>query len=309
MNSDASGRRTASLRIGAGRSSYAQYASQPAPRVPRIASDRTRQSVGRIATVRRLIWGYWKKEGRHDLPWRQTHDPYCILVSEVMLQQTQVPRVIDKYKEFLRAFPTVRALARASQADVLRAWQGLGYNRRAKFLHEAAKQIVERHKGAIPRSFAELRALPGCGPYTASAVRVFAFDEPDVLLETNVRTVVIHHFFADADDVHDRDVEPIARALAAGQDPREWHAALFDYGVHLKATRGNAGRRSAHYVRQSRFEGSLRQVRGAVLKALAAGEPLAPLRERFAERFEPAVAALAREGLVTRRGRGWSLSH
>lgn len=261
-----------------------------------------------VAAFRRAVWSYWKKHGRHDLPWRHTHDPYCILVSEVMLQQTQVPRVIEKYQEFLRAFPTVEALAAAKLADVLRVWTGLGYNRRAKFLHEAAKAIVTRHGGTVPRETSELRALPGVGDYTASAVRVFAFNEPDVLLETNVRTAAIHHFFTDPQKIHDREIMVYAQKAAAGQDPRTWHSALFDYGVYLKASHGNASRKSAHYVRQSKFEGSLRQVRGAILKALSAGESLASLRERFGERFDPALAALVSEGLITKHGRGWRLA-
>jgi A/G-specific adenine glycosylase len=261
----------------------------------------------KVAVFRRAVWKYWKEHGRHELPWRKTVDPYRILVSEVMLQQTQVPRVIEKYKEFLRAFPNVRTLARADLSHVLRVWSGLGYNRRAKFLHEAARAIVMRHRGAVPRELSALRALPGFGPYTAAAVRVFAFNEPDVLLETNVRTAVIHHFFADADDIHDKQVAPIAAAAARGQDPRQWHSALFDYGVYLKATHGNASRKSAHYVRQSTFDGSLRQVRGAVLKTLAAGNPVSSLSARFGDRLEQALSSLATEGLIVRAGRGWRL--
>lgn len=261
-----------------------------------------------VAAFRRAVWKYWKENGRHELPWRKTTDPYRILVSEVMLQQTQVPRVIEKYKEFLHSFPNVRTLARSDLSHVLRVWSGLGYNRRAKFLHEAARAIVMHHTSVVPRALAELRALPGFGPYTAAAVRVFAFNEPDVLLETNVRTAVIHHFFADDSRISDKDVVPIAAAAAKGQDPRTWHSALFDYGVYLKATQGNAGRKSAQYVRQSKFDGSLRQVRGAILKALTAGEPLLPLQERFAERFKPALVSLEKEGLIAKQGKGWRLA-
>lgn len=260
-----------------------------------------------VAAFRRTVWKYWKEHGRHDLPWRQTHEPYHILVSEVMLQQTQVPRVIEKYKEFLREFPTVRALARASLSDVLRAWSGLGYNRRAKFLHEAGKEIMTRHDGAVPRTFPALRALPGIGDYTAKAVCVFAFNEPAVLLETNVRTAVIHHFFPDPQKIHDREILVYAEQAAVGQDPRQWHSALFDYGVYLKATHGNASRQSAHYTKQSKFDGSLRQVRGAVLKALAAGYPASSLAAAFGDRLELALSSLAKEGLIVRAGRGWRL--
>lgn len=260
-----------------------------------------------VAAFRRAVWKYWKENGRHELPWRQTQDPYRILVSEVMLQQTQVPRVIEKYKEFLRAFPSVRVLARAKLAQVLRVWSGLGYNRRAKFLHEAARAIVAHHGGKVPRDLAALRALPGFGPYTAAAVRVFAFNDSDVLVETNVRAAVIHHFFADSVKVHDREIVEYAEKAARGQDPRQWHSALFDYGVYLKTAHGNAGRKSAHYVRQSKFEGSVRQVRGAVLKALTAGESLSAVRTQFPDRYGQALEALRAEGIVRKKGSGWTL--
>ena len=149
----------------------------------------------KIKNFRQQVWNHYRKNGRTYLPWRRTTDPYKILVSEIMLQQTQVPRVIEKYEEFLKAFPNIRALSKAPLSDVLRLWNGMGYNRRAKFLREAAKIIVERHGGRVPRDAAALRKLPSIGPYTASAVRVFAFKEPDVLIETNIRAAFIHHFF------------------------------------------------------------------------------------------------------------------
>src|SRR3989344_4400093 len=123
-----------------------------------------------VGAFRREVWNYWKKNGRHDLAWRKTRDPYKILVSEVMLQQTQVPRVEGKYREFLKAFPNVPALAKAPLFDVLKVWSGLGYNRRAKFLHDAAKQVVEKYGGKIPRLYNELVELPGIGEYTAKAI-------------------------------------------------------------------------------------------------------------------------------------------
>ncbi len=141
------------------------------------------------------MWKYWKQNGRHELAWRKTTDSYRILVSEVMLQQTQVPRVIEKYEEFLKKFPYVRTLAKAPLAEVLKVWSGLGYNRRGKYLHDAAKEIVGKYGGRVPRDAAALRALPGIGDYTASAMRVFAFNEPDVLIETNIRAAFIHNFF------------------------------------------------------------------------------------------------------------------
>lgn len=270
--------------------------------------------AARVRLFRSLVVRLWEKEGRHDLPWRKTHDPYRILVSEVMLQQTQVDRVIPKYRSFVRAFPTVRSLSRAPLAAVLREWSGLGYNRRAKYLHEAARAVCERHRGALPRDYTALRTLPGVGDYTARAVRVFAFNEPDVLVETNVRTAVISHFFPGKRTVRDSDVTHVAQAAARGQDPRTWHSALFDYGARLKKSGVRTNARSAHYVKQSVFKGSLREVRGGLLRALAQGKPhtiaaLARTTSFAPERIREAVQGLAADGLIRAKGERWSIAH
>lgn len=275
-----------------------------------------------IAKFRRVVWNYWKRHGRHDLPWRRTKNPYRILFSEVMLQQTQVPRVSEKYEEFLKAFPSVRALAKVPLSDVLKVWSGMGYNRRAKFLRDAAKVIVGKHGGKVPRDFAALRALPGVGSYTASAVRVFAFNEPDVLIETNIRAAFIHRFFRKGvyetpfAKVSDTEILPIARKAAEGQDPKKWHWALMDYGAHIKKLYGNPTRRSAHYTRQSKFEGSLRQLRGAILRALSNGprseqqlndgftKPVIRNKKLLAKALE----GLARDGLIVKSAGGRSAS-
>ncbi|MBY0539310.1 A/G-specific adenine glycosylase [Patescibacteria group bacterium] len=187
-----------------------------------------------------------------------------------MLQQTQVDRVVPKYKNFLKKFPTLSALAKTPLSAVLKEWQGLGYNRRAKMLHETARAIAREYSGRFPTSKEALMKLPGIGPYTASAVRVFAFNEPEVLIETNVRSVFIHHFFTKKKKVHDASLLPlIKKTLPTSRQAREWYSALMDYGSHLKQTAGNASRRSAHHVRQKPFKGSNREVRGAILKLLA----------------------------------------
>jgi A/G-specific adenine glycosylase len=185
-----------------------------------------------------------------------------------MLQQTQVERVIPFYAEFTRRFPDIRALARAPLSEVLRAWQGLGYNRRAKMLHDAAKEIITKHKGKLPKEKSTLIALPGVGEYTASAVRVFAFNEPEILLETNIRTVYLHHFFPKKKKVHDRQILELT-GVPKGVSPREWHAALMDYGAYLKKTYPNPSRRSMHHAKQKPFKGSDREVRGAIIKLLS----------------------------------------
>src|SRR3989344_8895716 len=221
-----------------------------------------------LKSFRSTVWGYWKENGRHNLPWRKTTNPYRIMVSEVILQQTQVSRVSGKYRDFLEVFPTIRALAKAPLGVVLRVWSGLGYNRRGKYLHEAAKTIVTKHKGKIPGVYRELVELPGMGPYTASAVRLFAFNEPDVLIETNIRSTFIHHFFPTKREVTDKQLIPFVTQAAKGQNPRTWHWALMDYGAYLKRSGVRNNHRSTHYTKQSKFEGSLRQVRSAILRDL-----------------------------------------
>lgn len=255
------------------------------------------------SSFKRAVWNHYRKSGRHALPWRKTRDPYRILVSEMMLQQTQATRVVPKYEAFLRRFPDVRTLANAPLGDVLREWQGLGYNRRAKYLHEAAQAIAARHGGAFPRGKEELVLFPGIGPYTAAAVRAFAWNEPDVFIETNIRTAFIHHFFPRSKKVPDKKLIPLIEATLDWKHPREWYSALMDYGSYLKKTEGNVSRRSAHHTRQKPFKGSDREIRGALLKLLLAG----PARETSviralpfpAARAKAQLSALLEEGMVT----------
>ncbi|MBI4250767.1 A/G-specific adenine glycosylase [Candidatus Uhrbacteria bacterium] len=217
---------------------------------------------------RRTILTWYRKHGRHDLPWRTTRDPYNILVSEVMLQQTQIPRVIQKYREFLRAFPTLRALAAARARDVLSCWQGLGYNRRGLYLQRATQQIMDRFHGTFPKNVAQLESLPGIGPYTARAVAVFSWNSPELLLETNIRRVMLHFFFPDQDRVPDSLIEPLLQKVLYKKDPRTWYWALMDYGAGPLRKIMNPNRRSKHYSRQSKFEGSRRYVRAKVVSLL-----------------------------------------
>ena len=254
---------------------------------------------------------YYAAHGRHDLPWRQIADPYAILVSELMLQQTQVARVIPKYGQFLELFPAVHDLAAADLADVLRAWQGLGYNRRAKYLWQAAGKLVHDYDGIFPQDITELVKLPGVGKNTAGAVTAYAYNQPVVFIETNVRTVVIHHFFHDQTDISDADIAGVLPdALAATSlSPREFYWALMDYGTHLKAIIGNLNKLSKNYTKQSTFHGSRRQVRGAVLRLLTE-EPKTRnmLRNELPdERLESVLGDLAAEGLVQFDGKHYHL--
>jgi len=203
-----------------------------------------------------------------DLPWRRTRDPYLILVSECMLQQTQVARVLGYWDRWLRLFPTADALAQAPLQEVLEVWRGLGYNRRAVALQRAAQQVADLHGGVVPADRAALLALPGVGPSTSAGVRVFAYDLPDMYLETNVRTVFLHELFPDAVGVPDRVLIPLVREACPDDDPRGWYYALLDYGAYLKSQLPNPSRRSAQHTRQSRFEGSRRQKRAWLLRAI-----------------------------------------
>lgn len=223
-----------------------------------------------------------------------------------MLQQTQVDRVIPFYNAFLKTFPSVRSLAAAPLGDVLKAWQGLGYNRRAKMLHRAAQKVVSVHKGAVPCAYEDLVALPGVGEYTAKAIRTFAFNEPEVLIETNVRTVFIHHFFAKKSGVPDTALAPHIESTLDRKNPRDWYAALMDYGAHLKRTMPNPSRQSAHHSTQKAFRGSDREVRGAILRAVSTATSLRTL-PFDTKRTEEQAARLVREGLLERRGRGYRL--
>lgn len=267
-------------------------------------------------------------EGRRlyrDLPWRDTRDPYEVLVSEVMLQQTQVSRVLPRYAEWLAEFPTIEALASAPLAVVLAAWQGLGYNRRAIALKRTAEQLVASGARTLPADERALRALPGIGSATAAGVLAFAFDLPAVYLETNVRTVFLHELFADVDGVPDRVLLPLlsaalGEAASQGATPREWYYALLDYGAHLKRMHTNPSRRSAHHTRQSAFEGSNRQKRAFLLRSVMASpgatsaeyaEELGMV-ERGAGRPAPSegdvraiLEALAEEGFLAREDDRW----
>jgi len=237
------------------------------------------------------------------MPWRTTDDPYSILVSEVMLQQTQVERVKSKYAEFLAAFPALADLASAPLADVLKIWQGLGYNRRAIALKRCAEEIISRHGGQFPRTTEELESLPGIGPYTARAVAAFAFGTAEPLIETNIRTVFIHFYFHGRDKVSDREIMPLIAATLDRHNPREWYYALMDYGVWLKQLHTNPGRRSRHHVKQSRFEGSNRQLRSRLLRAVIASPEisaaeLADQLEVLRCDVERNLAAMEQEGFL-----------
>ncbi|HKR82388.1 MAG TPA: hypothetical protein VJR27_05330 [Candidatus Saccharimonadales bacterium] len=255
---------------------------------------------------RETVWDYYRRHGRHGLSWRGAEadgsfDPYKIMVSEIMLQQTQVSRVLPKFEQFLALFPTVQALAAAPLSDVLVAWNGLGYNRRAKFLWQAAQMVMQEYGGVFPVHVERLHRLPGIGINTAGAILAYSYNQPVAFVETNIRTVYIHHFFANhAEAVHDKTVLGLVQETLDHKNPREWYWALMDYGTHLKQTVGNLSQRSKSYTRQSKFEGSLRQVRGAVIRTLTTGKHTPEqLAAAIADKRLPAVlVGLERENLI-----------
>lgn len=226
-------------------------------------------------TVRKFkkeIFSVYRKNKRDHLPWRKTHNPYHILVSEIMLQQTQVERVIPKYKAFIKRFGTVKKLADASQSEVLSLWQGLGYNRRALFLKKCAEEIVSSYKGIFPKDYHTLLTLKGIGQSTAGAVLNFAYNIPTPFIETNIRAIYLHYFFKDSSNISDIQILSLVQETIDTKNPREWFYALYDYGTLLKAQLGkrksDLHKKSKGYVKQSKFDGSDRQIRGQIVKVL-----------------------------------------
>ncbi len=265
-----------------------------------------RLTTRQIAAFRALVYAEYARHKRL-MPWRWIDDPYRVLVSEVMLQQTQVERVMKKYPEFIRAFPTVQRLAVASLGDILAVWQGMGYNRRALALSRAARAITRGFCGEVPRSVDDLESLDGIGPQSARSIAVFAFNQPHAFIETNIRSVFLHHFFSGRTGVKDEEIIPLVAQALDGINPREWYYALMDYGTVLKRRFPNPSRRSAHYAVQSRFHGSTRQLRGRILRGLVGKNRVRAglLRKTCGAgpaRFGEAVRDLVREGMIRNTG-------
>lgn len=232
---------------------------------PRIR--RKSLTVAAVQKFQKMIYQHYQEHGRK-FPWRMTQNPYYILVSEIMLQQTQVQRVMGKYEPFITLFPDFSSLARTPLRTVFKEWQGLGYNRRAIALKQIAQRVTEEFHGSLPSSVETLITFPGIGRATASSISAFAFHKPTVFIETNIRRVFIHNFFHDKTHIRDAEILPLVEKTLDASNPREWYYALMDYGVMLKQKYENPNRRSAHYQKQSSFQGSNRQVRGMILKAL-----------------------------------------
>jgi A/G-specific adenine glycosylase len=265
-----------------------------------------------LDAFRKTVYGLYRKNPRN-LPWRKTRNPYRILVSEIMLQQTQAERVLAKYPRFIKTFPDFCSLQKASLSDVLHAWQGLGYNRRAIALKSIAGIVMEKYCGKLPEYEDELAGLPGIGKYSSAAISVFAFQRPAVLIETNIRRVFLHFFFPDREGVRDAELLPLIQSSLDMNNPREWYYALMDYGVMLKKNGENPNRRSAHYKRQKPFHGSGRQVRGMVLRYILQKRECTKKELNDAlvlpsEKIENALEQLVKEGFLKKERKRYSVS-
>lgn len=274
-------------------------------------------SENSVETFIKTVIDFYHFHKRH-FPWRDIENPYFILVSEIMLQQTQASRVIEKYEEFIRTFPTVESLAKASNESVLQVWQGLGYNRRGIFLKKTAEKIVSEHDGIVPSDIEVLTTFPGIGYNTACAIAAFAFNKPVVFIETNIRTVFIHHFFASKESVNDKDILRIIEKVlqapgACSLDSRNWYYALMDYGVYLKKNFKNPSRKSSTYSKQSKFEGSKRQIRGEIIrlllerKSLTLGDVRSQIDRKESE-IEEILSSLKKEGMITFKNQVYTIA-
>jgi len=220
-----------------------------------------------IAQFQKLIYDFYTNNKRN-FSWRENITPYKIIVSEVMLQQTQTTRVLPKFENWMQQFPSFQTLAQASNHEVLSAWQGLGYNRRGLALSTIAQIVMKDHDGQLPTDPLILKTFPAIGPNTAGSICAFAFNIPIVFIETNIRTVFTHIFFKNQTGIHDKQLLPLIEETLDHANPRAWYYALMDYGVHLKKGLPKINAASTHYTRQSKFIGSKRQVRGEIIKIL-----------------------------------------
>lgn len=255
-----------------------------------------------LQIFRRDILAFYRTRGRQ-FSWRSEISPYRVLVSEIMLQQTQTGRVEEKFRAFVDSFPGFPELAAADFSEVLRLWKGLGYNRRAKYLHDIARTVVDEFDSVLPDDPQVLVRFSGIGKATAASICVFAFNTPYPFIETNIRTVFIHFFFADQIDVADAEIMALVEQTMDRNNPRDWFYALMDYGVMLKKTVGNLSRKSSGYRKQSRFEGSNRQLRGRILDLLLQrsrldAKTLAALLDQSEHRTAPLLSTLVSEGLL-----------
>ena len=273
----------------------------------RKQNHRPHENCG-ISFFQSQLLRWYKKYKRDDLPWRFTNakpvSAYEILVSEIMLQQTQVSRVLDKFPKFLHAFPTINHLAKAPLEKVLKEWQCMGYNRRALYLKQCAEETVKIYDGHIPSDTILLKNLPGIGPYTAGAISCFAFNKQSVFLDTNIRKFFIHYFFEHVRDndkkISDTEVLPIAQCLLYKKNPRMWNYALMDYGALMLSQKPELLSVAKTYHKQSPFLGSNRFFRSQIVRYLLKNKKasLEELQQASPRDIKPILASLEKEGLI-----------
>jgi len=262
-----------------------------------------------IRKFRAIVYQFYKDNARNDLPWRNTDNPYLILVSEIMLQQTQIERVINKYPLFIKKFPDFSTLARARTRSLYSVWQGMGYNRRAIALRNIAQSVTSPpYQCNLPSDPDELMKLPSVGQSTAGAVAAFAFHQPVVFIETNIRRVFIHFFFREHERVSDHEIIPLINKTLDRKCPRNWYYALMDYGSAMRNLKDNPNRKSAQYKKQGPFAGSNRQIRGKILSILSEQKHLSmmTLEGQFNTSHDTIVKMidqLCNEGFIKRKGR------
>jgi A/G-specific adenine glycosylase len=246
-----------------------------------------------------LVWDYYYQHKR-PMSWRDNTHPYWVVVSEIMLQQTQVARVLEKFPVFIEQFPSFEVLAESSLGEVLQAWQGMGYNRRAKYLWQIAQKVIQEYDGILPDNPSLLVNFPGIGKATASSIVAFAYNKPTIFIETNIRRVYIHHFFSRLENIADNDLLPFIERTVSQDNPREWYYALMDYGTYLKTQIINPNRKSKHYTRQSVFEGSNRQIRSQIIKLLLQGPKTLPQIQDIIRdnRVQDNIVSLLKEELI-----------
>jgi A/G-specific adenine glycosylase len=308
-----------------------------------------------IKIFKEIVWNYYHLSGRNDLPWRKKINPYRVWVSEVMLQQTQVDRVRGFFDRWVNHFPTIKDLSIASQIDILRLWKGLGYNSRALRMKKCAQEIMQHHQGKFPKSQDELQKLSGIGPYTAGAISAFAYNQPAIIIETNIRRVFIHHFFdtlpsllgggaevrgggceigqhtvphpnpplhRGGDKIHDSEILELIEQTLDSNNSREWYWALMDYGsflgrtLNIKGKKYNPNVQSKHYTKQSKFEGSDREIRSNILRLLLENNnkiELSNLKKEIKkflvdnERIQKIINQMDKEGYLEIKGKNIKL--
>ncbi len=288
-----------------------------------------RITAKQIEKMQTDVWAFYEERGRSGLLWRRSVTPYQVVVSEIMLQQTQVARVEEYFRSWMKKFPNWQALANAALREVLLSWQGLGYNRRGKYLHDIAKVVDQEYQGILPKDPKDLEALPGIGPYTRGAIRAFAFNEMDLFLETNIRTVLLYHLYpgkggptsrrsgtTEVSRTLERRVDEkellevlrryIAQDQRAQNNPREFYYALMDYGAYLKKEVGNLNKQSKTYTKQSRFEGSRRELRAHILRYVLHHGPISEQKildqsNRDSELVQELLGELVKEGSVAKK--------